>query len=82
LPSDEQLGFVEIPGGRFVMGEGKERHEVELSAYAISKHPVTVAQFNAFMKDCGRNKPDEDWEKYNRLDNHPVVLVSWCWLPH
>ncbi len=76
LPNDEDFGFVEIPAGPFMMGEGEERHAVELSAYAISKYPVTVAQFEAFAAESGYGL-HEEWEKYNPQKNHPAVKVSW-----
>ncbi len=86
LPNDED-GFVKIPAGEFQMGSDKERdeyaddnefpqHTVRLSEYGIARYPVTVAQFKAFMQDTGYST-DEDWEKYNRYENHPVVNVSW-----
>ncbi|MDM8524429.1 SUMF1/EgtB/PvdO family nonheme iron enzyme [Desulfococcaceae bacterium HSG8] len=52
------------------------QHEVELSEYAISRYPVTVAQFRTFVQDSGY-EPEEDWEKDNEYDNHPVVNISW-----
>ncbi|MDM8550092.1 formylglycine-generating enzyme family protein [Desulfobacterales bacterium HSG2] len=68
------------------MGSEKERdryagndelpHTVELSEYHIARYPVTVAQFRAFVQESGY-QPEEDWEKYNEYDNHPVVSVSW-----
>jgi formylglycine-generating enzyme required for sulfatase activity len=76
LPHDEDLGFVAIPGGSFFMGEFKKRHEVVLSTYAMARYPVTVAQYKAFVAETGYEL-DEKWERYNRLDNHPVVVVSW-----
>ncbi|BBO91157.1 formylglycine-generating enzyme family protein [Desulfosarcina ovata] len=76
LPHDGDLGFVKIPAGSFMMGEGDERHEVVLSAYAMAKYPVTVAQYKAFTADTG-HQLDERWERYNRLDNHPAVIVPW-----
>lgn len=44
--------------------------------YAISKYPVTVAQFRAFVADSS-HKLDQNFDKYNRLANHPVTKVSW-----
>ncbi|MDM8550093.1 NACHT domain-containing protein [Desulfobacterales bacterium HSG2] len=63
LPDDEELGFVRIPAGEFLMGSDKERdkdaednelpHTVELSEYQIARYPVTAAQFRAFVQDSG-----------------------------
>ncbi|MCP4107303.1 MAG: SUMF1/EgtB/PvdO family nonheme iron enzyme [Desulfobacteraceae bacterium] len=94
LPDDDELGFVRIPTGKFLMGVKKDeamklivkeypidklglpQHEVILSEYAISKYPVTVAQFRAFIQDSGF-EVIESWYEYNEIDNHPVVDVSW-----
>ncbi|NJL58407.1 MAG: formylglycine-generating enzyme family protein [Desulfobacteraceae bacterium] len=90
LPYDDDIsvsGFITIPAGSFMMGGKDEEdtdwlgnkitpHEVRLSEYAIGKYPVTVAQYKAFLADSG-HPADESWKKWNRYDNHPVVLVSW-----
>jgi len=48
------LGFVEVPAGPFVMGEGEEAYEVNIPyPYYIARYPVTVAQFRAFVEDGG-----------------------------
>ncbi|MDM8522808.1 SUMF1/EgtB/PvdO family nonheme iron enzyme [Desulfococcaceae bacterium HSG8] len=86
LPKDEELGFVKIPAGEFLMGSDKEQdagawddespqHTVKLSEYHISRYPVTVAQFRVFMQDTGLET--EGWDRRNTADNHPVVEVSW-----
>ncbi len=85
LPDDDDLGFVEIPAGPFLMGSDENKdsdadddefpeHTVDLSVYAIARFPVTVAQFRAFVKDSGY-EADEDYKR--SPDNHPVVWVSW-----
>ncbi|MDM8550088.1 SUMF1/EgtB/PvdO family nonheme iron enzyme [Desulfobacterales bacterium HSG2] len=86
LANDDELGFVRIPAGEFLMGSDKKRdkhakdnellHTVELSEYHIARYPVTVAQFGAFVQESGY-QPEEDWEEDNEYDNHPVVNVSW-----
>ncbi|MDM8550090.1 SUMF1/EgtB/PvdO family nonheme iron enzyme [Desulfobacterales bacterium HSG2] len=73
LPDDDELGFVRIPAGKFLMGRS---HTVELSEYSVARYPVTVAQFGSFVQDSGY-QPGEDWEEDNEYDNHPVVNVSW-----
>ena len=81
LPNDDNLGFVTISAGPFKMGSDKARdsvayenetpqHTVILSEYAIGKYPVTVAQYRVFAEVTGKEL-DEDWQKYNRYDNHP-----------
>jgi formylglycine-generating enzyme required for sulfatase activity len=98
LPHDPLLGFVEIPEGPFVMGSDEAQdemardneqpqHRVTLPTYYIARYPVTVAQFRAFVEDSGY-EPDIQRILY-RLDNRPVVGVTWydaleyCgWLTH
>lgn len=50
-------------------------HRVELSAFLLYRHEVTVAQYRRFIQATGREMPDPPewgWE-----DRHPVVNVSW-----
>jgi formylglycine-generating enzyme required for sulfatase activity len=75
LPDERLLGFVEIPEGPFVMGEGEDQHELIVSTYHIARCPVTVAQFRAFVEDSG-DEP-RDWLSLQRVDNHPVRNVTW-----
>jgi formylglycine-generating enzyme required for sulfatase activity len=110
---DPRLGWahperwVELPGGRFLMGAQKKRkkapgydpeaydneapvHEVEVSAFAMARFPVTVAEFAAFLADEGHtdarwwqaggaDQPatPEDWEEQQAHPSRPVVGVSW-----
>jgi len=86
LPKDENLGFIEIPGGEFMMGSEQSdeeaypneqpAHRVKLSPYWIAKYPVTVAQFKVYRKDAGFCSEDT-WNRGEEFDNHPVVDVSW-----
>jgi len=84
--SDLEELLVEIPGGSFAMGGDSETdhrpvHEVEISAFRLTKHHVTNAQYAAFCEATGHRMP-EFWgqDRYcsgpNYLD-HPVVGVSW-----
>jgi formylglycine-generating enzyme required for sulfatase activity len=79
LPDEPLLGFVEIPGGPFLMGTNAEelealdrlfpefypysydseipQREIVLPTYYISRYPVTVAQYQAFIQDGGYQKP-------------------------
>jgi hypothetical protein len=75
---DWRLGennWVRIPAGTFVMGEGDDAHEVELSAYEIGKYPVTVEEYEKYVED-GAPEPKE-WDKQVLYPNRPVVGVSW-----
>ncbi len=73
LPRERLLGFVEVPAGPFQMGEGKERHEVTLPAFFISRYPVTVDQFRAFVAHSGYKAAPAALEG---TGNYPVVEVS------
>ena len=63
LPDEPLLGFVEIPKGPFRMGSKKDdkdasddeapRHEVDPGPYHMLRYPVTVEQFQAFVKAGG-----------------------------
>jgi formylglycine-generating enzyme required for sulfatase activity len=85
LPDEPLLGFVEIPGGPFLMGSDDARdsgwlkaslqRKVTLPMYYIARYPVTVAQFRAFVEASGHSL-----ERKDSLDgplNHPVVWVNW-----
>jgi formylglycine-generating enzyme required for sulfatase activity len=73
LPREPGLGFVEIPAGPFLMGDGKTQHEVT-PAFFISRYPVTVAQFRAFVE---HSRYEADPGALGGVANHPVVRVSW-----
>ena len=88
LPDEPLLGFVEVPGGPFVMGEEEEQHEVALPTYYIARYPVTHAQYAVFVQATDRKpptsradyqRPYEWWEgSYPpQRANQPVVLVTW-----
>ncbi|MCI5141876.1 MAG: formylglycine-generating enzyme family protein [Candidatus Electrothrix sp. ATG1] len=71
-----------LPGGRFRMGDiqGKgsidERpvHGVELDCFALARYPVTFAEYDAFCRAAGKDKPkDEGWGRGQR----PVINVTW-----
>lgn len=68
------------------------QHQVELACFAIDIHPVTNAQFLAFLTDRPEWQPDQiarqlhngDYLKHwsglrypAHLANHPVVYVCW-----
>ena len=85
--------MVVIPAGTFQMGcvSGSDDcdddefpvHEVEVVAFALSRHEVTRGQFRAFVAATGHNTRggclgdgswrDRDWQD----DDHPVVCVNW-----
>ncbi|MBI3249887.1 MAG: SUMF1/EgtB/PvdO family nonheme iron enzyme [Deltaproteobacteria bacterium] len=75
LPDEPLLGFVEIPAGSFLMGEGKEQHAVSLSQYYIARYPVTLAQFRAFMED--KQEQPSSRRSLDGFANHPAIAVTW-----
>jgi formylglycine-generating enzyme required for sulfatase activity len=90
LPSDDLLGFVEVPAGAFLMGSDKAidpmafdnerwspteaRGTVDLPTFYIGRYEVTVAQFHAFVAATGRNA---DPQMLAGPPTHPVTFVSW-----
>ena len=77
------IEFVDIPAGRFIMGSPADEkgrqddeipHEVTLSAFKMSKYPVTIAQYNQFCKATGRKKP---WYGRHSQGDLPVSQVTW-----
>lgn len=52
--------MVLVPAGSFLMGEGRERHEVFLPDYRIGQFPVTNAEYRRFM-DAGGYKERRWW---------------------
>ncbi|MBI4522006.1 MAG: SUMF1/EgtB/PvdO family nonheme iron enzyme [Gemmatimonadetes bacterium] len=90
LPDDEMLGFVEIPGGPFLMGsdaaadtlafanerwaDGRTQRTVDLPTFYIGRYEVTVAQLGAFAQATGRTV---DSQALLGPPDHPVTAVSW-----
>ena len=91
LPDEDLLGFVEVPGGPFLMGSdvavdplaydierwptGSGQETVEVPTLFIGRYEVTVAQYRSFVQATGYPVADE-----RALDgplDHPVTHVSW-----
>ena len=82
----EPLAMVVLPAGRFRMGclsgdddcfsDEKPVREVAIASFALSKHEVTFAQWDACVSGdgCGGHRPDDRGR--GRADR-PVVNVSW-----
>ena len=76
--------FVRIPAGRFLMGdaagEGQDDerpvHGVEVDAFECAVHPVTQAEYAAFLLATGHHPP-RDWPSTLEATALPVTGVSW-----
>jgi len=82
--------WIELAGGRFVMGDEKDSsaHEVELSPFQISKYPVTNAQFAEFVnaggyhekkwwsKDGWEYRQKEKWQQPRYWDHEDFNLPN------
>ena len=81
-----------VPGGVFPMGSDKTRdpqakydetpqYPVEVAAFAIGQHPVTVAEYACAVRAKAVREPEAyagvDWAKQQAHPDHPVVCVSW-----
>ena len=81
----ELPAMVVLPAGRFRMGclsddecfsDEKPVREVAIASFALSKHEVTFAQWDACVSGggCGGHRPEDlGWGRADR----PVVNVSW-----
>ncbi|MFM7155709.1 MAG: formylglycine-generating enzyme family protein, partial [Bacteroidota bacterium] len=70
--------MVEVPGGRFIMGEGEAdeiAHPVSVSSFAMARVPVTWEQFALFCMSTGRPLPD--FPSWGPAADNPVLNVSW-----
>ena len=90
LPDDELLGFVDVPGGSFLMGSdpsddplayanerwspSRAQGTVELPGFLIGRYEVTVAQFSRFRSETGYAV---NAQALQAPPDHPVSNVSW-----
>ncbi|MDX1522163.1 MAG: formylglycine-generating enzyme family protein, partial [Anaerolineae bacterium] len=92
------LSLIHIPAGDFLMGADRAKetrapeneqplHRVSLAGYYLGKHPITNAQYGAFVEATGY-QGHEKWDvrgiwilagvRYPTGDrNHPATYVSW-----
>lgn len=78
--------FVEIPSGRFAMGGESEAdhqpiHDVEISAFRLTRSHVTNEQYAVFCEATDHHLP-EFWgqgrfRSGQDFPDHPVIGVSW-----
>ncbi len=78
-----EQAWVEVPGGRFVMGNGAGRpdeqppHPVSVRAIEVAVVPVTNRQYQRFLDATGHEPPRfAADERFNHADQ-PVVAVNW-----
>ena len=83
LKDDKEM--VLIPAGSFEMGDHLDGlsnapvHRVQLDAFYMDVHEVTVGQFREFVDQSGY-KYGGSWDKvaeYSPGDEYPMVYVSW-----
>ena len=73
--------LIAIPAGPKVLTPAYQK--VEMPAFALAKHPVTVAQFHRFVEATGYQPAPDDptRDQFPLVDtapsDHPVVYVSW-----
>jgi len=71
--------WINIPAGKFWMGDGSDAHQVELPDYQIARVPITNAQYALFVK-ATNHEISEHWQDGRipkGLESHPVVNVTW-----
>jgi formylglycine-generating enzyme required for sulfatase activity len=81
------LDMVEIPAGKFLMGSAPEeegrfsdegpQHEVSLSAFLLSRTPITQAQWRAVASFPRVNQYLDPDPSFFKGDDRPVEQVSW-----
>ncbi len=96
LRTDGEIGdgFVYVPAGPFLYGEGKERTVIELGDFAIARYPVTLREYAEFLmaldeKEAAERLPSTpgDGPQLERLADGtyrplPVIVEGnareWC----
>ena len=63
--------WVQIPEGEFTMGEPREAHRVHLPAYAISRVPITNAQYQLLCKRPSTYRPELEWQTRTARQGNP-----------
>jgi len=100
-------GMVEISGGKLFMGTDRDvpvlamarpAHQVELGAYCIDVHEVTVDEYRSCSDkgECKRAHRESEWpgsegndsydelcnERYDDRGRHPMNCVTWTQAQH
>jgi formylglycine-generating enzyme required for sulfatase activity/class 3 adenylate cyclase len=67
--------MVVIPAGKFLMGEGREQHELFLPAYQVGKYPVTNTEYARFIEAGGYQDKswwtEAGWQEVGQKQNEP-----------
>src|SRR5688572_16635124 len=66
--------LVDVPAGRYALGEPGEERTYELPAVRIGRWPVTNAEFRRFLEATGRPVPAA--QAAETLAGHPVTGVT------
>ncbi|MCI0714149.1 MAG: SUMF1/EgtB/PvdO family nonheme iron enzyme [Chloroflexi bacterium] len=65
------FNWIDIPAGQVTLEDGHDKFEVP--AFTVAKYPVTVAQYEVFMKDGGYTTPQwwtkGDWQWLQKQSN-------------
>ena len=83
-----KMEMVLIPAGSFQMGANDPEgwmssahpiHTVEVDAFYMDVHEVTVGQFKKFVAETGHSSPRYGWQHWDLLpaDYYPVINVNW-----
>jgi formylglycine-generating enzyme required for sulfatase activity len=86
LPDEELLGFIEVEGVPHSSGstpsqdpmleqDERAQHSVDLPSYFVSRYPVTVGQFRAFVEDAQFQVGHP--AGLREVSNHPIRWVSF-----
>src|ERR1039458_2548517 len=88
---EESEEWVEMPAGQFAMGAGPEafaydnerpRHNVEMSAFRIARHPVSCASWMRFSEGGGYERPEWwspagwAWKQEHEITHHPAPAAG------
>ena len=87
------MTFRALPSASFLMGDCRKTspepdtrpaHRVEIDSFASAVHPVTNAQFQAFVDATGyqtqreRARPERPyWSDDAEYPHHPVIAINW-----
>ena len=73
LKTDEEIGegFVHVPAGPFVYGEGKDTTTKRLPDFAVARYPVTMREYAEFLDDVDE---EEATQRVARTDGDGAYL--------